>query len=134
MSHEKDTLLIIRNRKIVGEIKGEIYIGNKNRIFGGPISGETPAEAKTPKVTIFEAQVKKDLSSAQIARIEKEENKTFLFSIKYGKVYRAWYLNYYDGNWDEDSFRGYSFLLRAFEGDENIKNFISPKKLLLYYL
>ena len=108
--YEKDILLVIRNRRIVGEIKGEMNLIARlgdhkkfNTYFN--VEDENESIALTKKV---------------------KRNKTILFSTEYKQVLKAWDIEHRSG--------ACTLFVEEFEGSKEIQEYINMKKLLLYYL
>lgn len=108
--YEKDILLVIRNRRIVGEIKGEMNLiarFSDNKRF----------------CTYFDVEAENE--SIELAGTIKR-NRTILFSTEYKKVLKAWSVEHRSG--------ACTLFVAEFEDSKEIQEYINMKKLLLYYL
>jgi hypothetical protein len=114
----KDVLLIIKNKRIVGEVEGDILVNS-----------EITNDPESPNFhTFFNVANNSSMDKMDLIK----ENKTVLISIKYRKAFKVWSLDYYD--WRNSEISKFTLFLSSFEGNGNIKEFINIKKLLMYYL
>jgi len=116
---ENETLLVIKKRKIVAEIEGELEI-RYAPIYSKPLTCRNLDQI----ILNIDTKDRKSLKKAwKIETDKKEKNiEEIVFSQKLKKIFWVWTLNSYDN------------VLHLIEIDYPIKNYINPKKLFFYYL
>ena len=131
---EKDTLLVIKNKKITGEIAGEVYVDED---YWKPIDKVLAEYIKKYHheafSTVIRIEDEKEIEKAMGINIEK----TVLYSVKLKKFFKVWARDFY-ASYKKKTDDFYTVQVSEIE-DENedpkpMSSFINPKHLLVYYL